>query len=72
MTIFLDAKENTSVLEIKKMIEGITQKPTSEQRLFNKENLVSLGYILFTFFELILISTEKYDDFILIECVILC
>nr|ACO10526.1 Transcription elongation factor B polypeptide 2 [Caligus rogercresseyi] len=39
-TIFLDAKETTSVLELKKMIEGITKRSPSEQRLFNKDDQV--------------------------------
>jgi len=39
-TIFLDAKENTTVGDLKKMIEGITKKPPSEQQLFNKEDTV--------------------------------
>ena len=37
-TIFLDAKESTTVLELKKMIEGITKKAPSEQQLYNKED----------------------------------
>jgi transcription elongation factor B subunit 2 len=40
MTVFLDAKENTTVLELKRMIEGITKKPPSEQRLYNKDDLL--------------------------------
>jgi len=39
-TFFLDAKENTTVLELKRMIEGITKKPPGEQRLFNKEDAI--------------------------------
>jgi len=39
-TIFLDAKESTTVLELKKMIEGITKKSPSEQQLYNKEDAV--------------------------------
>ena len=37
-TIFLDAKESTTVLELKKMIEGITKKAPSEQQLYNKDD----------------------------------
>ena len=37
-TIFLDAKENTTVGDLKKMIEGITKKPPHEQQLYNKED----------------------------------
>ncbi|RWS23623.1 RNA polymerase II transcription elongation factor-like protein [Leptotrombidium deliense] len=37
-TIFLDAKENTNVVELKKMIAGILKVATEDQRLyFNKE-----------------------------------
>jgi len=39
-TFFLDAKENTTVQELKRMIEGITKKPPGEQRLFNKEDAI--------------------------------
>jgi len=39
-TIFLDAKESTTVLELKKMIEGITKKSPSEQQLYNKDDAV--------------------------------
>ena len=39
-TFFLDAKENTTVFELKRMIEGITKKPPGEQKLYNKEDTV--------------------------------
>ena len=39
-TFFLDAKENTTVLELKRMVEGITKKPPGEQKLYNKEDTV--------------------------------
>ncbi len=39
-TLFLDAKENTLVSELKKMVEGITKVPPQHQRLF-KDNAVS-------------------------------
>ena len=42
-TIFLDAKESTTVLELKKMIEGITKKGPSEQQLYNKDD-AGAGY----------------------------
>ena len=42
-TIFLDAKESTTVLELKKMIEGITKKSPSEQQLYNKDE-AGAGY----------------------------
>ncbi|CAB0031836.1 unnamed protein product [Trichogramma brassicae] len=37
MTIFTDAKENTTVLELKKIIEGILKISPANQQLFNKE-----------------------------------
>ncbi|XP_037948774.1 elongin-B [Teleopsis dalmanni] len=37
-TIFTDAKENTSVKELKRMIEGILKVKTQDQQLFNQEN----------------------------------
>ncbi|XP_020298756.1 elongin-B isoform X2 [Pseudomyrmex gracilis] len=39
MTIFTDAKDDTTVLELKKMIEGILKVSPSNQQLFNKDNL---------------------------------
>ena len=33
LTLFIDAKESSTVLEVKKMIEGITKVPTNNQRL---------------------------------------
>ncbi|XP_055300979.1 elongin-B isoform X2 [Sitodiplosis mosellana] len=39
-TIFTDAKDNTSVGELKKMIEGILKVHPQDQRLFNKNNEV--------------------------------
>jgi len=35
-TIFTDAKENTTILELKKMIQGILQVPPEDQRLTNE------------------------------------
>ena len=37
-TIFLDAKESSTVMDLKKMIEGITKKSPADQQLFNKED----------------------------------
>jgi len=37
-TIFLDAKETTTVLELKKMIEGITKVAPGSQQLYNKDD----------------------------------
>ena len=33
MTVYLDAKEDTKVIELKRMIDGICGKPVEEQRL---------------------------------------
>lgn len=40
LTIFTDAKENTTVAELKKMIEGITKTLPEDQQLFNYNNEV--------------------------------
>ncbi|KAG7213520.1 hypothetical protein KM043_002786 [Ampulex compressa] len=40
MTIFTDAKDNTTVNELKKIIEGILKIPPTNQQLFNKDNVV--------------------------------
>ncbi|KAL6260118.1 elongin-B [Pogonomyrmex barbatus] len=40
LTIFTDAKDDTTVLELKKMIEGIMKVPPANQQLFNKENML--------------------------------
>lgn len=39
-TMFLDAKETTTVLDLKRMIEGITKKPPNQQRLYNREDVI--------------------------------
>ncbi|XP_059054610.1 elongin-B [Achroia grisella] len=38
LTIFTDAKDTTTVLELKKMIEGILKVPPASQMLFNKDS----------------------------------
>ena len=35
LTIFLDATEETTVLQLKKMLEGIVKKPPEDQKLYN-------------------------------------
>ncbi|XP_043250922.1 elongin-B [Colletes gigas] len=40
MTIFTDTKDNTTVLELKKRIEGILEIPPVNQQLFNKDNVL--------------------------------
>ena len=39
-TIFLDAKETTTVHEVKKMLEGILKRNVEDQRLLTKDNHV--------------------------------
>ena len=39
LTIFTDAKESTTVLQLKKMIQGITKFAPENQQLFNKDNV---------------------------------
>lgn len=39
-TIFTDAKESTTVYELKRIVEGILKRPPEEQRLY-KVNLPS-------------------------------
>lgn len=40
LTIFTDAKDTTSVLELKKIIEGILKVPPLNQQLYNKDNVL--------------------------------
>jgi len=39
-TLFLDAKDNTTVLELKRMVEGITKKSPTEQKLYKDETVM--------------------------------
>ena len=39
-TIFLDATETTTILQIKKMITGITQVAVTDQRLFHADEIL--------------------------------
>jgi len=55
MTIFLDAKETTTISEVKKMIEGITKVKPSDMRLYKDEEpmqddkcLADYGYLTTT------------------------
>ena len=38
-TIFTDAKESTTVLEVKKIIEGILKQKAEDQRLYKDETV---------------------------------
>ena len=58
-TIFLDAKESTTVLELKKMIEGITKKAPSEQQLYNKEDTGRVPYCNFSFITIVIFQFCK-------------
>lgn len=40
LTIFTDAKDTTTVLELKKIIEGILKVAPQNQQLFNKDNMI--------------------------------
>ena len=51
VTVFTDAKESTTVLEVKKIVEGIVKQKTEDQRLFKDEQVMVLFYLfLFYFF----------------------
>ncbi|KAF6213623.1 hypothetical protein GE061_011344 [Apolygus lucorum] len=39
LSIFTDCKDNTSVFELKRIIEGILKVPPENQILFNKDNV---------------------------------
>lgn len=39
-TIFTDVKDNTTVYEVKKVIEGILKKSPEEQQLYSKDNQI--------------------------------
>ncbi|CAJ0964149.1 unnamed protein product, partial [Ranitomeya imitator] len=39
-TIFTDAKENTTVYELKRIVEGILKRPPEEQRLYKDDQLL--------------------------------
>jgi transcription elongation factor B subunit 2 len=39
VTIFTDAKESTTVLEVKKIVEGIVKQKTEDQRLYKDDQV---------------------------------
>ena len=39
-TIFTDAKDSTTVYEVKKMVEGILKKSPEDQRLYSADQVV--------------------------------
>ncbi|XP_031549841.1 elongin-B-like [Actinia tenebrosa] len=39
-SVFLDCKESTTVMDVKKMIEGILKRPPEEQRLFKGDQVL--------------------------------
>ena len=38
-TTFIDAKESTTVIELKKMLQGITKKPPEDNRLYKDDQV---------------------------------
>ncbi|XP_045404445.1 elongin-B-like [Lemur catta] len=45
-TIFTDAKESSTVLELKRIVEGILKRPPDEQRLYKDDQLLDDGKTL--------------------------
>ncbi|KFM79434.1 Transcription elongation factor B polypeptide 2, partial [Stegodyphus mimosarum] len=45
-TIFLDAKETTTVQELKKMVEGITKVPPDDQMLYKDDQVMEPHKVL--------------------------
>ncbi|XP_019357740.1 PREDICTED: transcription elongation factor B polypeptide 2 [Gavialis gangeticus] len=43
MTIFVNAKENTTVYELKKVVEGILKRAPEEQQLYKDDQLLTDG-----------------------------
>lgn len=52
MSIFLDAKESTTVLELKKMVRGITKRAVEDMKLYKEDQTIddsrTLGEVGFT------------------------
>ena len=45
-TIFMDAKETTLILELKKMVQGITKKSPDDMKLFKDEQVSTTLYTI--------------------------
>ncbi|XP_052052637.1 elongin-B isoform X1 [Apodemus sylvaticus] len=45
-TIFTDAKESSTVFELKRIVEGILKRPPEEQRLYKDDQLLDDGKTL--------------------------
>ncbi|CAO2599412.1 ELOB [Lemmus lemmus] len=45
-TIFTDAKESSTVLELKRIVEGTLKRPPDEQRLYKNDQLLDDGKTL--------------------------
>ncbi|KYO35569.1 transcription elongation factor B polypeptide 2 [Alligator mississippiensis] len=45
-TIFTDAKESSTVYELKRIVEGILKRPPEEQRLYKDDQLLDDGKTL--------------------------
>uniref|UniRef100_A0A8C6QW13 Elongin-B n=1 Tax=Nannospalax galili TaxID=1026970 RepID=A0A8C6QW13_NANGA len=45
-TIFVEAQESSTVLELKLMVEGLLQRPPEQQRLYKNDQLLEDGKTL--------------------------
>ena len=45
VTIFTDAKESTTVLDVKKIVEGILKQKPEDQKLYKDDQVNSNGYL---------------------------
>ena len=50
VTIFTDAKETTPLMDVKRIVEGISKIPPENQRLFREEQVPLLTHFLSAFF----------------------
>ena len=46
VTIFTDAKETTPLMDVKRIVEGISKIPPENQRLFREEQVGLLTHFL--------------------------
>lgn len=46
-TTFMDAKESTTVLELKKMVQGITKKAPEDMKLYKDDQVSGFCFVLF-------------------------
>lgn len=45
-SIFLDAKESTTVLELKKMVRGITKRAVEDMKLYKDDQVNSARHLM--------------------------